>query len=911
MPVIVVPMIVSGWVSYAQLKTTTIEKSKQQMGTLLEQYALYADSFIHSVESNIQLFSNNALLQRYMVTQSEEERYEILQPLLMKQLQSYQKAYPLYYEFRLIFPDGFEDLRLVNRSIDNVTMHEAGNPFIKTMLDEVEGVFSRVQRNPDNGELALYVATALNLRDRSIEGATAAPEFRGFLVLTIDISEMMKQMEMGRLGDDGFLFTVDSTGAAELYPEGLADMLAGQYVTRQQMADLMVDQTTTDMVGGGELSLAPIVETSFLGSDGYMKGIKIHDHFVLLAWLPLNEINQKTRDLALIVTGITVIAVLITVILLFSILDYFVLRPIQKLRDAANEIGRGVLTASIDMDHDDEAGDLAKSFDEMRKSMQRSHENLERLVDERTVEVRHALEEVEKSSQAKSNFLSRMSHELRTPLNAILGFSQLYEFDQNLTGHQKANAREINNAGEHLLSLVDEVLDLSKIEAGRLELSLETISLSKVLDNCRVLTSSLAKAHGISIDFEGGKCEELFVYADYMRAKQVFLNLLSNAVKYNQEHGSVSIYCISKEDDFIRINVRDTGPGIADDKLLQLFEPFNRLGAEYSSTEGTGIGLLITKQLVELMGGRLGIESEPGKGSTFWVELKTSTASDSGSGIEYADEPLAVDAVRIKHAENVRILVAEDNETNQEVLRQQLSLLGYHADFVDNGLDALEQWRCGDYQLLLTDIHMPQMDGYELVSSIRKTKQFADNRIPLIAFTADAMRGQSQRCLDAGMDDYIAKPVHMEDLERILGKWLSRTAGNDPSVDNAEGQADAGAAEAGDRAAIDPGVLTRMVGDDPARHRKLLQSFIRSTPEILAEIQAALIQKNTVVLVAQAHKLKSSAQSVGAVKLSGTCQALEKAAGIQQWSEIESLVPELDDLYRAVERYVVEHFTQD
>lgn len=451
-PIIVVPMMMSGWVSYSQLKTTAIDKSKEQMETLLEQYALYADSLIHSAESNARLVSNNELLRRYMVTQSEEERYEILQPLLMKQLQGYQKTFPLYYEMRLIMPDGFEDLRLVNRDIDNISMDEANNPYVKQILDNREGVFTRMMKNPDNDELALYVAIALNLKDRSIESVSFKPKFRGYLVLTIDISEVIRQMELSTLGSDGFLFTANSTGVTGLFPERLSNVLRGKSLSPAQMESLGVDRIVMDVVGGVDLSALPIIETLFLDDKGYMKGVKIHDDFILITWLPFNEIQQQTQDLGITVISITLFAVLVTVLLLFGSLNYFVLNPIQKLRSAAIEIGQGVLTTAVDMKQNDEVGDLAKSFDDMRKNMMRSHEHLEGLVDERTIEVRQALETAEKSSRAKSDFLSRMSHELRTPLNAILGFSQLYEYDYNLTDHQKMNAREINNAGEHLLS---------------------------------------------------------------------------------------------------------------------------------------------------------------------------------------------------------------------------------------------------------------------------------------------------------------------------------------------------------------------------------------------------------------------------------------------------------------------------
>lgn len=791
MPIIVTPMIISGWVSYNILKTTTIEKSQEQMETLLEQYALYADSLIHDSESNIRLFSNNEMLRRYMVTPNEEERYEILQPLLMKQFQNYQKAYPDYYEFRLIFPDGFEDLRLVNRPIENKSMEEANTPFIKSLLKIKDGTSSRIMRNPDNNQLSLYIAIALSLKDRAIEANSSIPKFRGYLVVTIDISEMIQQMELSKLGSDGFIFFANNEGIAELSPKRFESVLADNHVSESQLEKLdVMNNLVTDVVGGRlNQAQTPLIETQYLGMQGYMKAIKIHDNFILLTWLPNTDIISKTQELATIVVGLTLLTIAITIILIFSSLNYFVLNPIQKLRSAATEIGKGVLNKALFMNQNDEIGDLACSFDEMRKSMLSSHEHLEKLVDDRTAEVRQALEAAEKSSNEKSNFLSRMSHELRTPLNAIIGYSNLFGYDVNLTEHQRKNVNEINVAGEHLLSLIDEVLDLSKIEAGSLTLTVEAVSLEKVISNCCLMTEPLAQAHNVSIHFDNGSCNDVFVLADFMRIKQVFLNLISNAVKYNQEYGRIDLNCTLAEDDFIRISVKDTGRGISESNMTQLFEPFNRLGAEYSDTEGTGIGLVITAQLIELMGGRLGVESKPGLGSTFWVELALTTGDESSNRIEYQDNFLQDENLDVVSREDVRILVAEDNEANQEVLRQQLNVLGYEVDFANDGVEAFDKWKTEKYKFLLTDIYMPKMDGFELVKNIRNTTRYVDSNLIIIAITADVMDGQIQQCKEAGMDDYIPKPVHMDDLNKKLNHWLSiniagETAKKDTVVNN-------------------------------------------------------------------------------------------------------------------------------
>ena len=372
----------------------------------------------------------------------------------------------------------------------------------------------------------------------------------------------------------------------------------------------------------------------------------------------------------------------------------------------------------------------------------------------------------EKASKAKTEFLSNMSHELRTPLNAILGFSQLFEYDQSLGEQRQSRARTINNAGQHLLNLIDEILDLSRIETGNIELSMESVSLEAVIKASVDWVVDMAKSRGISIDFNPAIYSEVMVEADAIRLKQVFLNLLSNAVKYNRENGKISIDFTLDEQGLARISIADTGSGISPDRLGELFKPFNRLGAEFSAIEGTGIGLVITKRLVELMHGKLEVDSRPGEGSTFTVQFQvihTSLADidDSNPGVFDSGNSTTT---------RLHILVAEDNQVNQLLIDAQLELLGYSADFADNGFEALHLWKTGNYQLLLTDIRMPRMDGYELISQIRALET-GTRTIPIIAVTANAMESDRKQCLEAGANDVIAKPFTLEVLRQKLEKW--------------------------------------------------------------------------------------------------------------------------------------------
>ena len=371
----------------------------------------------------------------------------------------------------------------------------------------------------------------------------------------------------------------------------------------------------------------------------------------------------------------------------------------------------------------------------------------------------------EQANRAKSEFLSSMSHELRTPLNAILGFSQLLELDAELNPEQLVNIQEIYKAGEHLLGLINELLDLARIEAGQVNLSTESVDLAAVLGECRTLLQPIAEQKGVRLPAQESLDSALgLVRADRRRLKQVLLNLLSNAVKYNHQDGSVEVK-IQPRGDVLRISVVDTGIGIAKEKQEQLFDAFNRLGADHTGIEGTGIGLVIVKSLVDLMGGHVGMLSEPGVGSEFWLELPKADAPQQS----VQQQRPGVETVPAEQDEVRRVLYIEDNPANLKLMasmfRRESRYRLFTAEEPQAGI-SLAQHQQPD--VILLDINLPGMSGYQVLEQLQSYIETCD--IPVIAVSANAMPQDIKHSQVAGFHDYITKPVNMSQLFTALEK---------------------------------------------------------------------------------------------------------------------------------------------
>jgi len=490
-------------------------------------------------------------------------------------------------------------------------------------------------------------------------------------------------------------------------------------------------------------------------------------------------------------------------------------------------------------------------------------------------EMRNAYVEAERAARHQSAFLATMSHEIRTPMNGISTIADLLA-ETPLDADQRRMVGTIRTSSEALLAIIDAVLDVSKIEAGRLEIEEAPFAPAAVARGVADLLRPRAEEKGLHLFVRVAEAVPPWVAGDGNRVRQILINLIGNAVKFT-DRGFLRLGVSAAPAGGLRFEVEDSGIGITGEQRLRLFSPFVQADASIARRfGGSGLGLSICRGLVELMGGAIGVESQPGEGSLFWFEVPLPACdapqAEAGAGAPVAG-PWAVPDRGDAEAAGAVVLCAEDNATNRYVLERVLTRLGIVFDMAADGVEALERLRFGVHGLVLSDLHMPRLDGYALTRAIRSAEAEAGRaeRLPILALSADGVRGAVERSLAAGMDGHLVKPIRLEELNAALLRHLPaagrlRTPLADPSSKEPPPVV----------AALDLSLLRDLIGDDPDALRDALEDFRRTAAALVQVIERdtdSLEERGTA-----AHSLKSSARCVGAHDLSRHAEAFEEAA---------------------------------
>ncbi len=892
-PLIVAPLLLLGWVIYLQLSDRSQEDMQRDLEEAAERFQRAIVPAFDTARSNAEVVGSSYLVERFLSAGDSEDRRRSLLPALLDEFRVLREAYPDYQELRIISPDGAEEVRLAQDRLPNLTAKESAAPYFADLVASPDDVYHRILPNEDTGRLSYLVAKPLRSRDPSDEPTSASTTLVGFFAITLDLTFIEQLARNTTVGQTGSVFLVDRQGTVLFHK----DPRLVQSTLRPEEVELV----------RRAISLEHALDAEFGGERVHLRAVSVLPDTHIVAVLPAADLVAVSNRLGLMAVGIVAVAVILISALLFLAIQRILLTPLFRLRNAAQAIGEGHLLAPVEINSNDEFRELATSLVEMGENLFETQDNLF----QQAQELELARERADAANRSKSLFLAHMSHEIRTPIYGVLGMAELLSKTE-LEDRQRHFVDAILRSGRILRAIISDILDFSRIEAGKLDLNTESFDLRRLVVDLDDLFAERARRQGVTLSWVLPNERSLAFRGDRGRLGQVLINLVGNALKFTDEGGvtvRISIVDRAPERMVLRFDVQDTGAGINPSAQASIFSAFAQ--ADNSSKRkhgGTGLGLAICRQLVELMDGQIGLESQPDEGSTFWFMVPlvpdntySETRPRNKAALDIGAANKAVSSTLL----SASVLLAEDNPVNQDVTSAMLENLGCKVDIVGSGRDALDALSDGEYDAILMDCDMPNMDGYEATYEIRLRERTGgvERRIPIIAQTANAFRDDRERCLSVGMDDYIAKPFTQEDLKTILGRWVeaapAAAGGPEKRAEEPAPAKPKSELETLDVSALERIMALRSEGSFELL-LKVVETYLEHSTQLIRDLDQVIENRDGEGIRAGAHALKSSSANVGAEKLAGLLKRLEVAGREMSFGMATALYAEVTAEHKKV-----------